>query len=376
MSVYLDYNATCPIRAEVLSHVTENLSLPLNGSSVHQYGRKASSIIEKTRQELASVLGVSLRGEDAYRIIFTSGGTEANNLSINGVSKEYHLLTSSVEHPAVLEAVKQYEGRHTILPVSSNGQLDIGSLEKQAKQHQGNFIVSIILAHNETGIIQPIESIVSVVRAYNGLIHIDAVQALGKIPIDLSLLDIDMATVSAHKIGAMQGAGALIARKSIPLEPQMLGGGQEQKLRSGTENIPALLAFGKALEVIKNVSLPDESIRNLRDHLETELKAINPDVMIVGDEQERLGNTSCIITPNVTADIQLVTFDLAGIMISRGSACSSGTIKANGTLKAMGVRAEDAECAIRVSLGHQTTKQDIDMFLSVYTERIIEKKSL
>ncbi len=335
--------------------MAEIMAQPFNASSVHSFGRKAHSITSKARRQVAHAAG----GEGA-QIIFTGSGTEANNLAIKGLKGTDFIAVSATEHISVL---KPAETRNAILiPVDENGIIRLDKLENILQNQQGKGLASFMLANNETGVIQPVSEIAKIVYEHGGFLHCDAVQAFGKIPVDFNNLNVDMMTVSAHKIGGVQGAAALIMKKGLELGAEITGGGQEEGFRAGTENVAAIAGFGVAAENIP-IMKPD-----LRDYMEEELKKISPDIVIFGENVDRLPNTICVAmgAGKMKSETQLINFDLEGIAVSAGSACSSGKVNTSHVLLAMGVDKEIAETAIRISLGHNTTKPEINRFLEVW----------
>jgi cysteine desulfurase len=355
--VYLDNNATTALEPLVLESMGEVMREPLNASATHSLGRKGNSIIEAARAKI-----LKLANADEARVIFTASGTEANNLAIKGLMG-YKVLVSTIEHPSVLKTAMENSG--TVIPVMGNGIVDIAALEDLLKAHLGEkILISVMLANNETGIIQPLKEVVALAKKYNAIVHTDAAQCFGKIAVDMADLGVDMLTISAHKFGGPQGAAALVAKKSVPLAAQMIGGGQEQNYRAGTHNVAAICGFGVAVDIAFNT----KSDSGLRDEMEKQLQAISPDVTIFGKGQNRLPNTSYIAMPNVAYETQLIHFDLNGIAVSAGSACSSGKIESSHVLRAMGVVDESAKTTIRVSLGKNNTKNDINTFILLWKQ--------
>jgi cysteine desulfurase len=321
-----------------------------NPSSVHGEGRAARKIADDARAVIAAELGVI-----APMIIFTSGGSEANNLAIKGVSVE-RLLISAIEHPSVIEAARA-SGRHVeIIPVTPDGVIDLDRLHAMLPGPKA--LVSVMLANNETGVIQPLREIAALVREHGALLHTDAVQALGKIPMNFSLLGADMMTIAAHKLGGPLGAGALIIRDGLPLQPLIHGGGQELRRRAGTENLAAIAGFAAAVADMK------PEIKDLRDRLEAELE----DAVVFGRDAPRLPNTTCLAAAGMNAETLLMSFDLEGIAVSSGSACSSGKVAKSHVLAAMGIAPEIAGAAIRVSLGWNTTAESVEHFIAVWNK--------
>ncbi|GLQ07547.1 cysteine desulfurase family protein [Sneathiella chinensis] len=365
-SIYLDYNATAPVRPQVVDLVAEVMKEGGNPSSVHASGRKAKGRVEDARAEIAALAGCK-----PQEIIFTSGGTEANNLALNGMGERL-LLVSAAEHDSVLAAGP--EGWVVRLPVDEKGLLSLSALEAALEQGGGPCLVSVMLANNETGVIQPIFEIAELVHAKGGLLHTDAIQALGKIPVDFRALGADMMSLSAHKIGGPQGQGALIVREGLPLQSIQKGGGQELGRRGGTENVAGIAGFGLAARLAGEGLADYAALATLRDHMEDAIRALCPEARIYGQETARLPNTSALSMPGVGAELQVMNFDLSGIAVSAGSACSSGKVKASHVLTAMGASDKEASEAIRVSLGWMTTQSDMDKFVQVW-DKLYRRKS-
>lgn len=364
--IYCDYNSTSPVLPECISAMTEAMATPLNPSSVHTFGRDAKTMIEVARSDIASMLGINLR-KDQYTIVFTSSATEANNLIMRNF--DYHvasskgkILVSSTEHISILRH-KEYNNNIDILPVDSNGIISMRMLEEWLVQNQGEAnLVSIMLANNETGVVQPIKEITAMVHKYGVLMHSDCVQGPGKIKCDILDLDVDFASISAHKFGGPLGAAALVYKTGRNLLPQILGGGQERGIRAGTENIPAIVGFGVAAKKHTHQT------SRLRDIFEAEITNICSDAIIFCKASPRLPNTSMIHMPNVPANVQIISFDMKGIAVSSGSACSSGKVKISHVLTAMGAPDKIADCAIRFSFGPSTTERDVAILISTWQE--------
>lgn len=365
--IYLDHNSTTNILENAKYEMISALQKPFNASAVHRFGREGKKIIEKARKQIASLLGINNCFRD-YHITFTSSGTEANNLILSNF-KEAHVFVSAIEHPSVLNHSRFIKDFH-IIKVGNNGIVDEDNLKYQlSKTKDKQKLVSIIFAHNETGVIQNIKRIAQIAHEFGALIHSDCVQALGKISIDLIDLDIDFVTVSAHKIGGPVGAGALISKAKIHLIPHVIGGGQEKGLRSGTENVAAIAGFGAAAMIVREQQLSKyKSLKDLRDYLEKEIVQSFPHIKIANLESNRLPNTSLIINSNNKAETQVIAFDLKDIAISSGSSCSSGKVESSHSLLAMKFSDKEKNSAIRVSLGNMTTKKEVDKFLEIYKE--------
>ena len=348
MAIYLDYNATSPLRPQALAEMKKWLGVPANPASVHSFGRKAKKELEDARKIIAEAVSAW-----PNEVIFTASGTEANATILRGFP-ERRILMSAIEHSSILSA---REKKDTI-KVDKNGIIDLIDLENKLTESPEPALVSVMLANNETGVIQQVSEVAALCKKYGSLLHSDAVQALGKIPVDFSLLGADMLTISAHKCGGAVGAAALIIKNNLSIKPLITGGGQELGRRAGTENIAAITAFAAAVEAIDL-----ENMQNLRiwlDDMEKQMQAAGG--IIFGEGTPRLPNTSCVAIPNVGNEIQLIDFDLNGYAVSAGSACSSGRIEKSHVLLAMGVSPELASCAIRVSCGWNTTEDEIKKF--------------
>ncbi|MAZ32784.1 MAG: cysteine desulfurase [Thalassospira sp.] len=367
--VYLDYNASAPLCHEARQAMHAAMEVAGNPSSVHASGRAARKIVDHARRRIADLVG-----GDAERVIFTSGGTEANNLALNGL-EDVTVFTSAVEHPSVIEARSDAKR----IPVDANGVIDLAALEtmlKAASDAGQKVLVSVMLANNETGVIQPVAKVGLLAREYGAKVHCDAVQALGRMPVDMGQLLVDMVSISAHKIGGPKGVGALAIAPGVMLVPQIRGGGQEKYRRGGTENTIGIAGFGAAAERCETTRSKMDDIRDLRDRLETVLASEAPELLIAGKGTDRLVNTSCLILPGMPGETQVMAMDLAGIAISSGSACSSGKVRESHVLKEMGVT--DPGSAIRVSLGLETTNDEIDTFIRVWSRmrgNAVRKKS-
>lgn len=372
--VYLDANSTTGMLAEVKQEIESLLSAPYNPSSMHSAGRRAKSIIDNAREEILTSLG-GKRGE--YNLLFTSSATEANNLVIHNFA-DADIFISSIEHASILKPAKECVGT-VVIKVDGDGRLDLNELEyKLAQSKSDRKLVSVIFANNETGVIQKISDIAKIAHRYNALVHTDAVQAYGKLCFTFDEIDVDMLTISSHKCGGPVGVGALIYRSDLALYPQILGGGQEKGLRSGTENVVLIAGMGRVATLLQPILHLYGSMRDLRAYLEQRLLEINPDIQIFSNAVLRIPNTSCFTMPGVSSDVQLIHFDLAGICVSAGAACSSGRIQTSSVLLNMGVEKNVADTAIRVSLTTETTKEDIDYFIEkwqeIYTRLINNEK--
>ena len=372
--VYLDWNASAPLRVEARDALAAALDLSGNPSSVHGEGRAARAVVEQAREEVAALVGA-----DPRNVVFTSGGTEANALALTpfieaGTEKRPfdRLLVSAIEHPSVRAGGRFPAAKVEEIPVRGNGVVDLVALERMLAGG-GRALVSIMAANNETGVVQPVADAAAIVHRHGGLLHVDAVQAAGRMLLDINALGADLMTLSAHKFGGAKGAGALIKRDEGLLFPDPLikGGGQERGHRAGTENVAAIAAFGAAATAV-NAGLAAEGrhMAALRQQLEAGLRALTPDAMIFGAEAERLPNTTLVAMPGGKAETLVIGFDLDGVAVSSGSACSSGKVAPSHVLSAMGVPGELARGAIRVSTGPATTEADIARLLIVWQKLV------
>jgi cysteine desulfurase len=375
---YLDWNATAPVRPEVAEAMARALALPGNPSSIHAEGRAARGAVETAREQVARLVNAP-----AKRVTFTSGGSEANvaaltpALSLSDGRPCERLVISATEHACVRDGHRFAADAVRVLRVGPDGVVDLSHLRALlAEPRTGRALVSVHLANNETGVIQPIEAIGLICREQDALLHVDAVQAAGKIAIDMTTLGADILTLSAHKIGGPKGVGASVAgSETLCLgEALIRGGGQERGARAGTENVPGIVGFGVAAQAAL-AELPAEADRQagLRGALDAALRELDPELVIVGAGASRLPNTTCVAAPGVTAESALILIDLAGVSVSSGSACSSGKVRASHVLAAMGVAPELAAGALRVSLGRTTTETDIDRFLDAY-RRVLARR--
>jgi len=355
----MDYNATAPLRPEAAAAAVRALEASGNPSSVHAPGRAARRTVEDARERVR----VRVNAPRDAQVIFTSGGTEANALALIGCGRA-RAFAPGTEHPSVLNARAIERIR-----VDADGLVDPFALEEMFAGGGDDVVVSVMLANNETGVLQQVEGIVRVARRFDALVHTDAVQAAGKVEVDFQALGVDYLSLSAHKLGGPPGVGALVKAKDAPLAPVQPGGGQEGGLRGGTENVPGIAGFGAAAEAAKaGLDRDMVRVRGLRDALEAGIADIAPEARVIAAAAERLPNTALIALPGVEGETQVMAMDLAGVCVSAGSACASGKAKASGALAAMGVHPDLAKCAVRVSLGVGSTKDDVERFLSAYKD--------
>ena len=380
MQVYLDYSATTPTRSEAIAAmqavITEHWGNP---SSLHQWGNRAAMVLEQARAQVAVLLNAPLEG-----IVFTAGGTEADNLAVMGVAQRYsrprHIVVSSVEHSAIAEPVRQLAARGwqvTWLPVDSTGRVNPEDLTQAIRED--TVLVSVIYGQSEVGTLQPIEALGTIARSHGILFHTDAVQVAGKLPLNVQSLPVDLLSLSSHKLYGPQGAGALYIRPGVDLMPLLGGGGQESGLRSGTQALPNIAGFGVAA-ALAAAEMPSETVRliQLRDRLFKQLADI-PGLVVTGERRHRLPNHAsfCLTAADgetVSGKTLVRQMNLAGIGISAGSACHSGKLSPSPILKAMGYSDRAAKCGIRLTLGRHTTAADIDwtaMVLHQILDRIL-----
>ncbi|HLI21409.1 MAG TPA: cysteine desulfurase family protein [Stellaceae bacterium] len=353
---YLDWNATAPVRPEAAAAVAAALATLGNPSSVHRFGRGAKRILNEAREAVAAL--VHARPDE---IVFTGGGSEANALALSGF-RGRRLAVSAIEHDSILGNAPDA----AIIPALTDGGVDLGALEAMLASDPRPALISLMLANNETGVIQEVAAAAKIAHRAGGLVHCDAIQAAGKIAVDFAALDVDLMSLSAHKLGGPMGVGALVVRRGLDLDPLIRGGGQEQRRRAGTENLPGIAGFGAAAIAARDTLADDARVAALRDAAQARLCALAPDAVVFGADAPRLPNTLSIAMPRVAASTQVIALDLAGVAVSAGSACSSGKVARSHVLDAMGVAPALAEGAIRISLGWSTTEADIDRLVDAW----------
>lgn len=363
---YFDYNATAPVFPEAIEAVAEALQTGGNPSSVHAVGRKARSGVEAARAQVARLVDAA-----PSQVVFTSGASEANVLALRGLPAA-RVWVSDIEHDSVLNAAAD-AGR---LPVTANGCLDLTALQELVSNGD---LVSVMAVNNETGIIQPLEDIAQLVAEAGARLHIDAVQAAGRMALSFSELKPAAISLSAHKLGGPPGIGALVMDEALSLASQTRGGGQERGRRGGTENTAGVAGFGAAaVRVVETRDFENTRLKALRDRLESGIMANVPSARVIGGDQTRVSNTCCLALPGVPAEKQVIALDLAGFAVSAGSACSSGKVKTSHVLNAMGLSESIAGSSIRISLGWRTVEAEIDGFIVAYSqmaERVLPKES-
>lgn len=353
---YLDHNASSPLRPSVRGAMAEALDLIGNPSSVHTDGRTVRRAVDAARRHVARLAGAA-PGE----VVFTAGGTEANNLALRGFAGR-RLIVSAVEHESVLAAAP---GAARI-PVDRNGVVDLAALERLLSEDRGPALVSVMLVNNETGVIQPVAEVARIAHAHGAVVHCDAVQGAGRVALDRAALGADLLSLSAHKLGGPAGCGALVVAEGCHPEPLIRGGGQERWRRAGTENLVGIAGFGAAAAAALEDGTGPE-LAALRDGLERRALDAVPVARLMGAGVRRAGNVACLALPGVAGETQVMALDLAGVSVSAGAACSSGKVRPSHVLEAMGEPADVAGAAIRVSLGWNTTAADVDRFLTAWT---------
>lgn len=363
MRHYLDHNATAPVRPEVVEVVAETMRLDGNSLSVHEEGRRAHKTLEDAREKVRSLINAPVNG-----VIFTSGGTESIHYALHGVMKPHNVkrfFISSLEHAAVKANAETTGAEIETIPALASGVVDLAWLEERLKgydiEREGGFMVCLMFANNETGVLQPVQAAADIAHQAGGLLYCDAAQAVGKVPVNFVMSGADIMSLTGHKFGGPVGVGALIAGPNLPLEPQMRGGGHEQNRRAGTHNVPAIAGLGLACELAKKSLARVHEISALRNRMEAAV--VEAGAKIWGADEARLPGTLCLSAPGFSGATQLMTMDLAGISVSAGTACSSGKTKPSHVLSAMGASEDEATSAIRVSLGWNSTAGDADAFI-------------
>jgi len=379
MRIYLDYNATTPVDSAVLDamlpYFAENFG---NASSIHSPGQRARGAVDAARASVAALLGAK-----PSEIVFTSGGTESDNLALFGAvaaSQEprKHVIATAIEHHAVLNAAQALENIGadvTFIPVGREGTVDPEDIRRALKPE--TVLISVMYANNELGTIQPIEEIGRIAAAAEVLFHCDAVQAAGKLPLDVNRLGVDLLSLSAHKIYGPKGVGALYVRSGTPLEPQFHGGHHERDRRAGTENVPGIVGLGKAAELArKNLMTDCARITSLRNRLEDALLATCGDARVNGNRAQRVSNTSNISFHAAGGEALVIALDLRGIACSTGAACSSGAVGPSHVLLAIGLSPDEARSSLRLSLGRTTTAEEVDQAIAVIPQAVARLRAL
>lgn len=378
MRAYLDYNATTPVDREVFDamapYFVENFG---NASSIHSAGQRARGAVDRARESVAALVGAK-----PAEIIFTSGGTEANNLAVLGVAAasggQGHIIATSIEHHAVLHSCRALEKNGlevNYVPVGSSGIVEPDAIRSALRPD--TILISVMHANNELGTIQPIAEIARIAAEADIYFHCDAVQSAGKLPLDVDRFGVDLLSISAHKFYGPKGVGALYVRPGTPLEPQFHGGHQERDRRPGTEDVPSIVGFGKAAELARKNHAGDVArIAALRDRLEQALVAEIPQVHVNGDRARRVSNTTNLTFTAAGGEALLIALDLQGVACSTGAACSSGAVEPSHVLLAMGLSPDDARSSLRFSLGRPTTDEEIDYAIGVIPAVVERLRSL
>ena len=367
MRVYFDHNATTPVAPSVAEVMVRALRDDFgNASSVHRFGQQAKALLDEARTAVATLIGA-----EPSELVFTSGGTEADNFALRGAAEALeptgrrHLIASAIEHEAVLVTLKALARRGwttTLLPVDATGIVRPEALEAAITSQTA--VVSVMHANNELGTIQPVADLARIARAHGALFHTDAVQTVGKIPVDVRALGVDLLALSAHKFNGPKGAGALWIRRGTRMVPILTGGKHERARRAGTENVPAIAGLGAAARLARTEAPAKAAhVAALRDRLESEILARVPGTMVNGERDPRVYNTTNISFERVEAESLLIALDLEGIAVSTGAACSSGTLEPSHVLRAMGLPTHRAQNSIRFSLGGENTAAEVDYLL-------------
>ncbi len=372
---YLDWNAGAPLRPEARAAMLTALDAVGNPSSPHTEGRRVRAIVEDAREEVAALVGAK-----PAEVVFTSGATEANNAVMAGGWRT--ILLAGIEHDSVLAPARNLVrgGKARIVPlaVDTAGRVDPEDIAKGAREAAANgpALLSLQLANNETGVVQPVAAAAEVARSQGLAVHTDAVQAAGRTPVDSTALGVDYLSLSAHKIGGPKGVGALVIRDGADLPAFIAGGGQERRRRAGTENVPAIAGLGAAARAAARDVWAMGRVQALRDRAEAEVLAITPSAVVIGADAERLPNTVSVALPGASAETLVIALDLAGVAVSAGSACSSGKVGASHVLEAMGLEPALARAAVRVSLGWGSTEGDVTAFAEAWAHATARRRAV
>ena len=357
---YFDWNASAPLRPEAREAMAAAMDVTGNPSSVHAEGRRARSLVEAAREQVAALVGAK-----SAEVVFTSGATEANAWALGGWNT---IFLSGIEHDSVRAPAKVSGARLVDIPVGADGVVRIESLAPRASDRNalGRGLVTLQMANNETGVLQPVGDAVTFAREHGLPVHTDATQAAGRVPIDFAALGVDLLSISSHKLGGPKGVGALVIRDGATIAPLIAGGGQERRRRVGTENVAAIAGFGAAARAALDDLEHAADLAARRDAVERGLTDLAPECIVIGQSSPRLANTVCIAWPGKSAETLVIKLDLAGVAVSAGSACSSGKVGSSHVLEAMGLAADLAKSAIRVSLGLTTSDRDIQRLLAAW----------
>jgi cysteine desulfurase len=358
---YLDWNATAPLRGEARAAMLAALDVVGNPSSPHAEGRRARAIMEDAREQVAALVGAK-----PAEVVFTSGGTEGNNAVLAAGWEA--ILVAGVEHDSVLAPTRNSRARQVEMPVDSDGVVRRDGLAALMAQATGSrALLTLQMANNETGVLQPVADVTRAAKEHGLAVHTDAVQAAGRIALDMDELGVDYLTLSAHKLGGPKGVGALVFRGHAVLPPLVSGGGQERRRRAGTENVAAIAGFGAAAQAAQSELAQMQHVQALRDRLEAQARSVTPEAVVIAEGAARLPNTTSLALPGASAETLVIALDLAGQAVSAGAACSSGKVGASHVLAAMGVAPHIARSAIRISLGHGSTQSDVTSFLAAWS---------
>ena len=368
--LYFDHSATTPIHPDVLSLINElNQDIYGNPSSIHAAGRKAKHVVETARKQIATAINCTPK-----EIIFTGGGSEANNLVLWNMiyRNRKHVITSAIEHPAILAVLRQLEHlaiTHTIVPVNKYGCVNPEDIDSAIKDDTG--LITIMLANNEVGTVEPLQDIAKIAKKHNVLFHSDGVQVLGKLPIDVQKLGVDMMSFSAHKFYGPKGVGALYIKEGIAMKPLIAGGSQEKSLRAGTENVGGIAGLGRAAELVtKSLSDVGRTLTALETQFKTKFSEQHTNIIYNGFEDNHLPGLISLTIPGIASDLLLIHLDNEDIAVSSGSACSAGTISPSPVLKAMGISDKQNLETIRISAGRDNTSTEVDQLIKVMTHAI------
>ena len=378
--IYCDYAATTFVSGEVMQEMMPCFNTVWgNASSLHSYGREAVALVDRARDRVAK----AINAEKSSEIYFTSGGTEANNWAIKGIAranraKGNHIITSAIEHESVLEACRQLEQEGfvvTYLPVDEHGLVSITDLIHSITEKTS--LVSVMSVNNEVGTVQNIKTIANIAHEYGAIFHTDAVQAIGALKMNVKDMDIDVMSISGHKIYAPKGVGALYVKNGVKIEPILAGGNQERGLRAGTTNVPSVVGFGKAIEIAtRDLVINQKKLKSIRNYFLSKVAENITDVQVNGHPYQKVQGTVNISFQFVEAEALLTLLDMAGIAVSTGSACTSGSTLPSHVLKAMGLSTELAKGTIRFSFGKSTTKEDVDYIVEKLTESVAKLREL
>jgi cysteine desulfurase len=354
---YFDWNASAPLRPEAREAMAAAMDVTGNPSSVHAEGRRARELVETAREQVAALVGAS-----PAEVVFTSGATEANAWALSGWDT---IFLSGIEHDSVRAPAKVSSARIIDIPAGADGRARIGARVVD-RQGLGRGLVTLQMANNETGVVQPVAEAASFARERGLSAHTDATQAAGRVPIDFAALGVDLLSLSSHKLGGPKGVGALVVRDGVTMAPLIVGGGQERRRRAGTENVAAIAGFGAAASAALGDLKHVNDLEARRDAIEREVTELTPECLVIGQSSPRLANTLCIAWPGKSAETLVIKLDLAGVAVSAGAACSSGKVGSSHVLEAMGLPADVAKSAIRVSLGLTTSDRDIERLLAAW----------